>query len=142
MIEMRIRVVATTTHETESYFYGKSCRTKVVEEYLQCEKDDRDETAPSGIKAKIKIEDTTFDITISRLYLDYGYGDDVDTGFFTHFRVDGKMYALHVVFLNKDNSIKSIEMAEWYSEESFTECEDEDKTYKTEDFISYEPLVE
>ena len=137
MIAAKLRVEASENRSGNNPFYGSTIVKKVTEETLCYDKDERDDIAPSGIKAVLKIKNVLMDITINRYYLEYQEAYNELSRYTAFFSMDGKVYEVCVWF-NKDNNISSISLSEWLNASDFKDGDDADNIYWSgKDFISW-----
>ena len=137
MTEAKLRVETSENRSGNNPFYGSTLVKKVTEETLCHDKDDREDIAPSGIKAVLKIRNTVMDITINRYYLEYQETHSELSRYTAFFSMDEKVYEVCVWF-NKDNNISSISLSEWLKTSDFEDGYDADNIYWSgKDFISW-----
>ena len=136
MIEARIKVEYSEVRYTNP-FYGDVLAKQTYEETLMRDKDTREDIAPCGIKATLKVGDAVMDITINRYYLEHEATDDGLSRYIAFFSIEEKVYEVCVWF-NQDNSIKSISLSEWLQSGYFEDGDDADNIYwSDEHFISF-----
>ncbi len=128
-METKLRVEVKEEPFNNQKFYGNSYATKVVEDIFNCEYDNRENIAPLGIKASLKLENgSTMTITAEKNAINYDtYSEGEKTNYYTFFHVDNWVYELEVTFLN--NNLDNISVSEWYSNEDFEDGVDADKIY-------------
>ena len=137
MTEAKLRVETSENMSTNNPFYGSTIAKKVTEETLCRDKDEREDIAPSGIKAVLKIKNVLMDITINRYYLEYQETHSELSRYTAFFSMDEKVYEVCVWF-NKDNNISSISLSEWLKTSDFEDGYDADNIYWSgKDFISW-----
>lgn len=136
MVEHKLRVETLEYRNNKNPFYGNSLIKKVTEESFFHDKDEREDIAPSGIKATLKVGEVVMDITINRYYLEHEDTDDGLSRYIAFFSINEKVYEMCVWF-DKDGSIKDVSLSEWLSEGYFKDGDDADNIYwKDEHFIT------
>lgn len=129
-MEAKLRIEVKGEPFNNQNFYGNSYSTKVVEDVFHCEYDNRENIAPLGIKATLKLENgDTMTITADKNAINYDtyiYGDK--TNYYAFFHVDNWVYELEVTFLN-DNLVDNVSLSEWYSNGDFEDGVIPDKIY-------------
>lgn len=129
-METKLRVEVKEEPFNNQKFYGNAYSTKVVENVFHCEYDNRENIAPLGIKATLKLENgSTMTITAEKNAINYDtYSEGEKTNYYTFFQVDNWVYELEVTFLN-DNLVDNVSLSEWYSNEDFEDGVNPDKIY-------------
>ena len=131
MVEAKIRVEALESRNNAN-FYGNTLVKKVTEETLMHDYDKRENVAPFGIIATIKVaSDIVLDIRVNRYYLDYVGGSYV-----AFFSIEEKVHEVWVKF-NENNDLENICLFEWLQSGDFENGDDADNIYKMEDFVTY-----
>lgn len=130
MVEAKIRVEALTSWNNP--FYGNVLAKKVTEESLMHDYDKRENIAPFGIIATIKVGDVVLYIRVNRYYFDH---EDSDS-YVAFFSIEEKVYEVWVKF-DTDNNIEDLWLSEWLQSGDFENGDDADNIYKMEDFTTF-----
>ena len=136
MVEAKLRVETLENRNNNNPFYGNSLVKKVTEEIFYHDKDAREDIAPCGIKATLKVGEVVMDITINRYYLEHENTDNGLSRYLAFFGIDDKVYEVCVWF-DKDNKIKDVSLSEWLQIGYFENDDDADNIYwKDEHFTT------
>jgi hypothetical protein len=136
MVEAKLRVETLENRENNNPFYRNSLVKKVTEEIFYHDKDTREDIAPCGIKATLKVGEVVMDITINRYYLEHENTDNGLSRYLAFFGIDDKAYEVCVWF-GKDNKIKDVSLSEWLQIGYFENGDDADNIYwKDEHFTT------
>lgn len=131
MVEAKIRVEALTSWNNP--FYGNVLAKKVTEESLMHDYDKRENIAPFGIIATIKVaNDVVLGIRVNRYYFDH---EDSDS-YVAFFSIEEKVYEVWVKF-DTDNNIENLLLSEWLQNGDFENGDDADNIYHMEDFTTF-----
>jgi hypothetical protein len=132
MVEAKIRVEALESRNNPT-FYGNTLVKKVTEESLMHDYDKRENVAPFGVIATIKVaSDVVLDIRVNRYYFDYeGSG-----GYVAFFSIEEKVYEVWVKF-DENNDFENLWLSEWLQSGDFENGDDADNIYKMEAFTTY-----
>ena len=131
MVEAKIRVEALKSGSNPT-FYGNTLVKKVIEETLLHDYDKRENVAPFGVIATIKIGDVVLDIRVNRYYFDYEGSD----GYMAFFSIEEKVYEVWVKF-DENNDFENLWLSEWLQSGDFEDGDDADNIYKMEDFTTF-----
>ena len=134
MVEAKIRVEALESRNNAT-FYGNTLVKKVTEETLMHDYDKRENVAPFGIIATIKVANVVLDIRVNRYYFNYVGGSYV-----AFFSIEEKVYEVWVKF-NENNDLENICLFEWLQSGDFENGDDADNIYKMEDFVTYAKIL-
>lgn len=137
MVEAKLRVELTHLSDDVNPFYGKSMTTKVVEETISNDKDERENIAPFGIKASISIERgqghiDVFNINVNKHFFEE---DELPNTYHCFFNIDGKVYELS--FGVKKDQISDLTLCEWLEVGYFEDGDNADNYYYIEAFTTY-----
>ena len=131
MVEAKIRVEALTSWNNP--FYGNVLVKKVTEESLMHDYDKRENVAPFGVIATIKVaSDIVLDIRVNKYYFDHEGSD----GYVAFFSIEEKVYEVWVKF-DTDNNIENLWLSEWLQSGDFENGDDADNIYHMEDFTTF-----
>jgi len=131
MVESKIRVEALESGYNPT-FYGNTLVKKVIEETLLNDYDKRENVAPFGVIATIKVGDVVLDIRVNRYYFDYE-----DSGeYVAFFSIEEKVYEVCVKF-DENNDFENLWLSEWLQRGNFEDCDDADNIYHMEDFTTF-----
>lgn len=131
MVKAEIRVEALTSWNNP--FYGNVLAKKVTEESLMHDYDKRENIAPFGIIATIKVaNDVVLDIRVNRYYFDHEDSND----YVAFFSIEEKVYEVWVKF-DTDNNIENLWLSEWLQSGDFENGDDADNIYHMEDFTTF-----
>ena len=131
MVKAEIRVEALTSWNNP--FYGNVLAKKVTEESLMHDYDKRENIAPFGIIATIKVaNDVVLDIRVNRYYFDHEDSND----YVAFFSIEEKVYEVWVKF-DTDNNIENLLLSEWLQNGDFENGDDADNIYHMEDFTTF-----
>lgn len=131
MIEEKIRVEALESRNNPT-FYGNTLVKKVIEETLLHDYDKRENVAPFGVIATIKVGDVVLDIRVNKYYFDYEGSD----GYVAFFSIEEKVYEVWVKF-DENNDFENLWLSEWLQSGDFENGDDADNIYKMEDFTTF-----
>ena len=140
MVEHKLRIETLENRNNNNPFYGNTLVKKVTEEIFYHDKDEREDIAPSGIKATLKVGNVIMDITINRYYLEHECTDDEMSNYHAFFHVNEKVYEFCVWFDKKEN-IQDASLSEWLNGGYFEDGDDADNIYKKNDFICLTKLI-
>lgn len=139
MVEAKLRVETLERRDNDNPFFGNTLAKNVVEETLCNDKDYRENIAPSGIKATLKVVgNTLMDITINRYHLGYHYTDGLSL-YTSHFSIFSRIYEVSVWF--DGGELQSATISEWYNDGDFLEDLNPDNVYRSEDFETFESYL-
>ena len=130
MVKAEIRVEALTSWNNP--FYGNVLAKKVTEESLMHDYDKRENIAPFGIIATIKVGDVVLDIRVNRYYFDH---EDSDS-YVAFFSIEEKVYEVWVKF-DENNDFEDLWLSEWLQSGDFENGDDADNIYHMEDFTTF-----
>lgn len=131
MVKAEIRVEALTSWNNP--FYGNVLAKKVTEESLMHDYDKRENIAPFGIIATIKVaNDVVLDIRVNRYYFDH---EDSDS-YVAFFSIEEKVYEVWVKF-DENNDFEDLWLSEWLQSGDFENGDDADNIYHMEDFTTF-----
>jgi len=132
MVEAKIRVEALKSWYNPT-FYGNILVKKVIEETLLHDYDKRENVAPFGVIATIKVaSDVVLDIRVNRYYFDHEDSGD----YVAFFSIEEKVYEVWVKF-DTDNNIENLLLSEWLQNGDFENGDDADNIYHMEDFTTF-----
>ena len=135
MVEAKIRVEALTSWNNP--FYGNVLVKKVTEESLMHDYDKRENVAPFGVIATIKVaSDIVLDIRVNRYYFDYE-GSDSYVAFFS---IEEKVYEVWVKF-DENNDFENLWLSEWLQSGDFENGDDADNIYHMDKFTTIDTLL-
>lgn len=150
MYEARLNVVRTTDNIGYGKgLYGNTEEKDITEKVYLRDYDNRDEIAPMGIKATLRVvkvdkhgnayKRSVFDITINRYYLNYVATKDGLKNYYCTFYIDTYAYEFNLYVDSETNEVKDYTLEEWDDKCGFEDRVDADNTYKKGcyEFVSF-----
>ncbi len=139
MVEAKIKVEMAEFFNVDNPFYGKTITRKVYEESFLHDKDERDNIAPFGVLASIKLdkgEDDCYEIISIRANAHFLDCDDNGV-YFAFFEINGRVFELSVSVNEDGTSIEDIVLSEWLDRGDFENGDDADNDYPMDAFTCY-----